>query len=266
MVLPRVYQEKEDITMRLLLDKFRKSEPKLHSLSLKRFVPVGNFTEQFYLTGLASIICSSSESLRTMEFDYGATLGLKTIAERLPLLSNVTKLNLNISMLGDPRIVQQFQRLPLAPLFANVTTVSVACTGDTEDARSFRAEGGGMFPWTTVTAVELKCEGLRHINVTELGFVFANARTLEISPACKSFYDFEFKKVWSSWPSLEQLSFSGKMQIPAFGNMDATFCGISWEEAAVLRRQDEEYLKAVHIVPTRPAINHHQGSGSCTTC
>ena len=125
-----------------------------------------------------------------------------------------------------------------------------------------------MFPWTTVTVVELKCEGLRHINVAELEIVFPNARTLEIFPACKYFYDFEFKKVWSSWPSLEleQLSFPGKMNFPHIGNMDATFCGISWEEAAVLRREDEEYLKAVNIVPIKPAINHHKGSESCNTC
>ena len=132
--LQRVYQQKEDVTMRVLLDKFRKSEPKLHCLTLNRFVPFGNFTEQFYLTRLVSIIRFSSATPRTMEFDYGATLDLKIIAGSLPLLSNVTKLNLKISMMGDPRIVQQFQQLPLAPLFTNVTTVSGSCTGDAEDA------------------------------------------------------------------------------------------------------------------------------------
>ena len=37
-------------------------------------------------------------------------------------------------------------------------------------------------------------------------------------------------------------------------NYDADFCGISEEEAEVLRGMDEEYLENVQIVPIRPSL------------
>ena len=44
-MLPRVDQWEEKGKMRLLWENFLESEPKLHVLSLHRFVPFGNFTK-----------------------------------------------------------------------------------------------------------------------------------------------------------------------------------------------------------------------------
>ena len=70
-------------------------------------------------------------------------------------------------------------------------------------------------------------------------------------------------KLWSLWPNLERLSISSICFSDIYGfmpgppplhNFDAIFCGIHPEEAAFLQRKSIEYLKAVHIVPIKPAI------------
>ena len=247
--------------MGVLWDKVRESELKLHALALYGFVPFGNFTEEHYLDGLISIIRSSSETLRVMEPDYRATLDLKTVSNRLPPLSNVKKLILNIFTAADVRIAHEFQRRPLASVFPNVTTVMFCWSGKVQ---SFIAEGCQQFPWTTVTKVGIKCPAIENLNrdgnFAQFGLLFPNACTLEISPESKFFHVLEFQQIWSSWPSLERFRFPGKMKISPSANMDASFCGISWEEAEFLRQKDEEYLEAVHIVPIKPAINQHTGN------
>ena len=52
----------------------------------------------------------------------------------------------------------------------------------------------------------------------------------------------------------------GKLEISRDANSDALFCGIQPEEAEILHEKDEEFLMAVNIVPSFPAINHLKGN------
>ena len=258
----RAYQLLCDVELLFFWDKYQKSQLKLHALALNGIVPFVFFTKEIYLHWLTAIIRSTSESLRTMEPDYFATLALKAIAGRLPPLGNVTKLIVKMFTVSDVRIAHELQQRPLASMFPNVTTVLFTCS---ESVQSFITEGPQLFPWTTVTKVEVKCWEIGNlpelrINVAELGLVFPKARTLKISPGAKRFDPVQVLQILSCWPSLERLSFQGKMKLSIHSDMDAGFCGISDEEAAFLRQKDEEYLKAVNIVPIKPAFSHYQGT------
>ena len=191
----RFYESLQEAELRLLWDKVRESKLKLHALAIYRFAPLGNITKECYLDGLVSIIRSSSESLRTMEPDCGATSALKAIAYRLPPLSNVMKLKLTISTAADVRVTQQFQRWPLPPIFPNLTTVSISFL---TEVHSFYTEGNELFLWTTVTDVEVECEEIRDVNLAELGDVFPNARTLVISPRSNSLDLVKLEQIWSA--------------------------------------------------------------------
>ena len=155
-MFPRVHQWDEEAKMDLLWGKFRESEPKLNALSLHECppLPFGRFTKGRYVDGLVSITRSSSKSLGTLELDYGATLDLEAISDRLPPLNNVTKLNLNISKAAEACTVHEFPRRPLASICPNVTTtVSFFISSNVQ---SFGAGDSQLFPWTTVTMMKLR--------------------------------------------------------------------------------------------------------------
>ena len=97
------------------------------------------------------------------------------------------------------------------------------------------------------------------INIPQLRAVFPNVTTLHLrrprwSHVC--FYDSDvvsLSDIWEMYPALEELKIKGKADKPN-SNYDAQFCGISEEEAELLREKDEEYLRAVNIVPIRPSV------------
>ena len=60
-------------------------------------------------------------------------------------------------------------------------------------------------------------------------------------------------QVSECWPDLEELNIHGAYNFLG-RNYDADFCGVHEEEAEMLRTADDDYLKAVHIVPTRPCL------------
>ena len=45
----------------------------------------------------------------------------------------------------------------------------------------------------------------------------------------------------------------------AVANLDSVICGIHPDEIAELRKEDDEYLKAVNIVPVMPSITCMRG-------
>ena len=55
------------------------------------------------------------------------------------------------------------------------------------------------------------------------------------------------------WPDLEELNIHGRDNFLG-QNYDADFCGVYEDEAELLRTKDEDYLRAVHIVPVRPCL------------
>ena len=89
------------------------------------------------------------------------------------------------------------------------------------------------------------------VNLVELKSAFPRLTSLELSlyraehVPCGEF--------WELWPTLEELKFSGTESILR-QNYDAEFCGISEQEAELLRGMDEEYLRSVQIVPIQPSL------------
>ena len=61
------------------------------------------------------------------------------------------------------------------------------------------------------------------------------------------------RNIFECWQGLRQLK---KMDALYFAQRyhDDDFCGINFEEAQALREQNEEIIKAVHIVPIRPCL------------
>ena len=88
-----------------------------------------------------------------------------------------------------------------------------------------------------------------------------NANFLKISPGFKGLDPAQVLQILSSWPSLERIHTS--LRQSTFYEIGVAFCDIYSEEANVLSEKDEEYLKAVNIVPIRPTINCHKGSERC---
>ena len=49
------------------------------------------------------------------------------------------------------------------------------------------------------------------------------------------------------WPNLDEVSFKGRVLLRK--SQDSFFLGIHEEEVEMLKDQDEEFLKYVHVVP-----------------
>ena len=84
--------------------------------------------------------------------------------------------------------------------------------------------------------------------------IFPNVSTLKITctllAGCVP-----YSRIWDNWPRLEELEISDEgMGMVLSKNYDDEFCGIHPEEAELLREKDEEYLKAVNIVPEKHGI------------
>ena len=95
------------------------------------------------------------------------------------------------------------------------------------------------------------------MDLTLLKSIFPNVLSLEIrvhqvsSDVSRGFMP--ILEISQLWPCLQQLTIGGADYFQAL-NYDAYFCGIFEEEALMLRGMDENYLKAVHIVPVRHCI------------
>ena len=61
------------------------------------------------------------------------------------------------------------------------------------------------------------------------------------------------REFWELWPQLEELRVSGVYNMPG-KNYDAIFCGMTEEEAELLREMDDEFLRTVLLVPVRPSL------------
>ena len=87
--------------------------------------------------------------------------------------------------------------------------------------------------------------------------LFPNVLTLEIQVMeVYSAADNDFlplNEIFLCWTYLRQLQIIDVVNFAPRCH-DDDFCGINNEEAELLREQDEEFLKAVHIVPIRPCL------------
>ena len=69
----------------------------------------------------------------------------------------------------------------------------------------------------------------------------------------EGYYEPPLAQLCGNWPDVEEM----KITVAPYGiedNYDAEFCGIHMDEVELLRRQDDEYLRHVHIVPSKPCL------------
>ena len=65
-----------------------------------------------------------------------------------------------------------------------------------------------------------------------------------------------FWQIFRLWPKLEKLELQGQGRaMGPYQNYDAEFCGISKDEMRAYYGKDDEFLRALHRVPIRPAIS-----------
>ena len=95
------------------------------------------------------------------------------------------------------------------------------------------------------------------INMSQIKIVFPNVLLLKFNVQDGSLYDSDdlpsLAEIWEVYPFLQELKIKGTGNKLKF-NYDSQFCGIFDEEVELLREKEEEYLKAVHIVPIRPSV------------
>ena len=215
------------------------------------------------LTVLGQLLRSSQLSLkavriRQLEMDFGE---LFTSIE-WPTLENVK--NFQLETRGSYRewatILREF--IDYGRIFPALETVSLdhMCGGD--DEQEYEAE----HEWApdpaavrhvspSVTKLELSLE-LGQVSLPQLKEIFPSVRFLKLenlSPNNLPALD----QVFSLWPHLDQLILTGDNNAEEndyWQNFDAELCGISREEVETLWGKDEEFLRALQIVPIRPCI------------
>ena len=96
----------------LLWQKFLQSEPKLHTLTLRGRGFRSSATKEEYLNGLLTVLHSSCDSLRRLKIDCECMYDAGIIAERMPVLKNVTEL-VFISTTWGQRSAPQFRLGPI---------------------------------------------------------------------------------------------------------------------------------------------------------
>ena len=100
------------------------------------------------------------------------------------------------------------------------------------------------------------------IDLSPLKFLAPNITSLELDLFQPPYLYEIFSEIWDFWPRLELVKIKGSGGEHE-RNYDADFCGIHEEEASYLRGQGEEFLKAIHIVPTKPSPLTMTSESSC---
>ena len=241
------------------LNRLCASEVQLHTLVAggQFFPSEENQMMQDYAHRLNSIISRSSETLHELGLDsYSMCMSVKT--NLFPaVLKNVEKLTLGTHSGERSEIVNYLAKIPLAQVFPAVESVTL-CTrlGGFGRHDSTELEANEIIPWPTVKKVRCERAACSDIVIKELGILFTHLMCVEITfsdgrlASC-----FPFRQIWSSLPHLEKLTIRGKLKTVQ-RNFDAEFCGIYPEEAALLRKKDDGYLKTVNIVPPFAPITY----------
>ena len=118
---------------------------------------------------------------------------------------------------------------------------------------SYSNEANGCF-----SARELKLDmDVEKVNLNLVWWLAPNVRKLVVrcSHTWATWSDLpSISEICELWPCLEQLKIFGDKNCLK-RNYDAEFCGISEEEADLIREKDEDFLQAVHIVPIQPCLS-----------
>ena len=147
-------------------------------------------------------------------------------------------------------------RALLAQMFPDLVSLTISTCSDINQSRNNVEPGDNeMSQWPSIKEVRFQGSGYTDVAIMELENIFPNLRCLEICLDEPGRQYFPFRQIWSSLQLLEELTISGKLK----GNFDAEFCGIYPQEATLLRREDDEYLRTVNIVPLFSPVTHVRG-------
>ena len=227
-------------------------------------VPPGYLRIDLYWTLLFDILCRSSGSLQQVMLDSRSAFMLRKFAWRMQPLAIVKHLEFELSGQEEASISRFLTPVTLAKLFPSISAVTINWNHHrvpprVDQGAEFRCPA--VFPWPAVTKVTLRRYGLRNQSIRDLAILFPNLRTL-VLPCIKNYKPGNsFRQIWSQLPRLEKLvmSMTGKLSCFCGYHFDAQFCGIYDEEAAILRKMDEAYLKTVNIVPPFRPIHYLRG-------
>ena len=128
------------------------------------------------------------------------------------------------------------------------------------DRRDFWPPEDGNIPLsrsTTVRELTLQIQ-VDNINLGPLKTVFPNVSIMhfQVPETTYTMCDFApLAEIWKYFPHLEELKFT-EAGGSIYRNYDADFCGITEEEAELLRQQTAEDLEDIQIVPIRPSVLH----------
>ena len=205
---------------------------------------------------LAQILQSCHHSLESFDADSGYAMDQLSL---LPL-PNLTRLYLEnqsaSSLAGFWKTITSIDYSSMMPRLEEIEIV-VTFEDDRPQGRIQWPEVSHSSPdliqvCPTVRKLTLDLE-VDHINLSLLKLVFPNVTILKFH---LNFCDWDLApltEVWELYPNLEELKMKGEFN-KLNCSYDSQFCGIFEEEAEWLRTRDEEYLKAVHIVPIRPSV------------
>ena len=231
---------------RKLFESFLNKKRKLRKLKIE-----GNDYMPIKPARITQLFQSCGESLEELNVHHPCSLTITTV---LPpcRLKNLSKFSLTMHTWGGSETrPEKFWKVltSIGKLMPNLEEFEL--TVDLGRG-SLRNTYPGRHHGTSGSVRKLKLE-MSHGTVImfDIKAIFPNVTSLEVNMT--NFEPLPCGEIWKLWPDLEELKISGK-DMPRTRNFDADFCGIHELEAVELRKMDEEYLRAVQIVPVRPSL------------
>ena len=231
---------------RKLLERFLQHNAKLRRLTIDLYFPP---TFNILQRHIIQLFQSSSESLQELKIDYTSSSNITDLLSRFRF-QNLSKFSclLHYSRKRTTAILWKFLQL-INEIMPKLEEFGLGLVLDRNSGPVISHEGLDFTP-SKAQKLKLKLSG-GSWRLVEIKGAFPHVTSLEMD-----LYDFgplPCGEIWEMWPKLEELKISGS-QITLTRNYDADFCGIHEEEASQLRKMDENYIRAVHLVPIRPSL------------
>ena len=218
---------------------------------------------------LSLVLKNSQQTLECVKMDCVMAMPLSTCCS-LPL-ENVKKLEIDIDYhyfeLVQPAVLQILRNFKFRRVFPNLKYIEFNKRRHIKLDTIRQIVGAGEIP----PAEPNQASNIEHIRLRYCLKEYTIRFFAEMCPNIKKLHAiFErrtwtpYSLIWTHWKNLEELHvlnpgifsvvpYEGEQELPK-KNLDAEFCGINPEEVEELLKQDEEFLKDVHIVPIQPAI------------
>lgn len=183
-----------------------------------------------------------------------------------PPLSNLSSIAINtMKVRNHSQVWNAIASINFERAMPNLKEVTIILTTNCWDPwNGWPTANQDISPFCCISAHKLKLEfGFQEINLSPLQAMFPNLSHISLTFVHREVdqRDLELlKQIMESWPRLVELEFSGvslspwSTLNPPIPNYDADFLGIHEEEAELLRREDDDFLRNVHIVPIRPSL------------